>query len=285
MSVDCRVLPMRFTTKVAAMADFLAVIGLSRVRESTNGEYAVLDGAAGSVAVHVAGPDGAGAGLTTLNLLVADVPDGVAALADAGLDATTWDEAYGTQGAVWLPGVGAVGLNEAHPADLYGYHPHHPRLLPKDGRAPRIPGARPLFGSKDDGGCPESPIRVLAVRYTDDFSGDAALFACLGFRPVGPLDDPWWCALLAGTEAGVVGLHAGRQEALAPAEPPGGDWLDHPALVGLGFETSEPLDSLVARLRARGLNARLETDEAGPKLVVTDPDGQVLEVHPSVSGP
>ncbi|MFT4110992.1 VOC family protein [Propionicimonas sp.] len=286
MNLDARVLPMRFSADVAAMADFLAVLGLRRVRESVDGEYVVLDGSAGSVAVHAAEPDGSGTGLTTLNVLLADLPDGAAALADTGLDATTWDEAYGMQGAVWLPAIGAVGLNEAHPADLHGYRSLPARLLPKGGLAPRIPGAKPPFGSEDDGGSAgPSPIRVLAVRYSDNFTADAALFACLGFRPAGSLEDPWWCVLEAGSQAGAIGLHAGRQGGPAPTEAPGGDWLDHPALVGLGFETAEPLDALAARLRANGHGARLEVDEAGPKVVVTDPDGQVLEVHPEVSGP
>ncbi|MCB0910719.1 MAG: VOC family protein [Propionibacteriaceae bacterium] len=255
MGETSRVFPMRFSPEPERMVRFLEVLGLRRVLESERGGYAAFEGAAGSVAVHsVEGADSDVAnGVTSLNVLVADVDATAAVLREAGLDADAWDEAYGRQGAVRTP-RGAAGLNEATPADLYGY--------------------RAVEGG-------DAPLTdVIAVWYSDDFARDAAFFAHLGFTPEGSLDDPWWCALWGADGAGGIGLHTPDPASVeTPVDASG--WLEHPALVRLGFETREPLDALVARLRDAGYDsARLTADEAGPKVVLTDPDGQYLEIHP-----
>ncbi len=257
MSLASRVFPMRFSADPPGMGRFLETLGLCRVLESGNGVYATFEGAAGSVAVHsVEHADSAvGDAVTTLNVLVEDVDVAAAALREAGLEADAWDEAYGRQGAVRTPRGTSVGLNEATQADLYGY-----RVI--------------------DGADAAPPLDVVAVWYSDDFAGDAAFLAHLGLAPEGPLDDPWWCALRGAGGAGAIGLHApGTVAAAGPVVPSG--WLEHPALVRLGFETREPLDALVSRLRGAGYgSAALTADEAGPKVVLTDPDGQYLEIHP-----
>jgi hypothetical protein len=262
MSVETRVFPMRFSADVAAMVRFLEVLGLRVVLAGDNGTYAALEGATGSVAVHAtetAAP-AAGSGLTSLNVLVPDVDAAAGDLTAAGRDAAVWDEAYGRQGAVRAPNRLAVGLNEAAQADLYGYRSREEPVVP-------------------------APVDVLAVWYSDDFRGDAAFFADLGFHPEGSLDDPWWCALRGAGPAGVVGLH-GTGGATADAAPEAAsEWLERPALVRLGFETAEPLDALATRLRDAGYgSAAVVADEAGPKMVVTDPDGQSLEIHPRPAG-
>lgn len=256
MSEASRVFPMRFSPDPGRMVRFLEVLGLRRVLESERGGYVAFEGGAGSVAVHsVEGADSAVAdGVTSLNVLVADVDAAAAALRDAGLDADAWDEAYGRQGAVRTPRGGVAGLNEATQADLYGY--------------------RAVGGG-------DAPLTdVIAIWYSDDFARDAAFFAHLGFTPTGSLDDPWWCALRGADGAGGIGLHTPDS---ASTEDPvaASGWLENPALVRLGFETREPLDALVARLQDAGYDsARLTADEAGPKVVLTDPDGQYLEIHP-----
>lgn len=257
MSLASRVFPMRFSPDPARMARFLEVLGLRRVLESENGGYATFEGAAGSLAVHsVEHADAAvSEAVTSLNVLVADVDAAATALRDAGLEAEAWDEAYGRQGAVRTARGTAVGLNEVTQADLYGY-----RTLDGTGAAP--------------------PIDVIAVWYSDDFTRDAAFLAHLGFAPEGPLDDPWWCALWGTGGAGGIGLHTPDRAAAEPLAAASG-WLEHPVLVRLGFETREPLDVLVARLHDAGHDsAHLTADEAGPKVVLTDPDGQYLEIHP-----
>jgi catechol 2,3-dioxygenase-like lactoylglutathione lyase family enzyme len=256
MSVECRVFPMRFSADPAAMVRFLEVLGLRARLQSGNGAYACLVGASGSVAVHACGAAATGgvrAGFTSLNVLVADVRAAAAALSSAGNEADAWDEAYGVQGAVLLPGGAALGLNEAVQADLYGY-----RSIEPSGT-----GA----------------VDVVAVRYSDDFAGDIAFFAHLGFVPDGPPDDPWWCALRGSPTAGVIGLHAPSGPRTPDAMASG--WLERPAAAQLGFDTAEPLDELAARLRDAGYDtASVLADQAGPKVVLTDPDGQRVEIHP-----
>ncbi len=51
------------------------------------------------------------------------------------------------------------------------------------------------------------------------------------------------------------------------------------ALVSLGFQATEPLTELAERLTAAGYPAEICSGD-NPKVVVTDPDGQRLEVHP-----
>lgn len=250
-----RVFPIRFSADTASMVRFLEVLGLRSVLESVDGGYVHLEGAAGSLAVHPtdSAASDVGHGWTSLNLLAADVGAAAAELRQAGREATTWDEAYGLQGAVLAPDGHAIGLNEARPADLYGYRVHAGESM---------------------------PIDVVAVWYSDDFARDTAFFADLGLRPQGGLDDPWWRALTGQADSGTVGLHAPTGPSAPTHADPGTAGLDAPALVRLGFETAEPLDDLVARLEAAGYVATLTADEAGPKVVLVDPDGQPLEIHP-----
>jgi hypothetical protein len=262
MSPSYTVFPMRFSAEPEAIIGFLEALGLQLVLDSESGTYAEFVAASGRVAVHDAADAAArvGPGDTSLNFSVADVDAAVAQLRGVGLTTSAWDESYGRQGVVSTPGGSAIGLNPEGGRGRDGFRVHEQTVA--------------------------ASLDVVAVRYSSDFRADAAFFGSFGFEPFGSLDDPWWCELRAGRrQGGVIGLHAPNEN--ARANPPGPDAhgaavTDRPALVRLGFETSEPLDALAARLQAAGYRASVAEDEAGTKVVVTDPDGQDLEIHPTI---
>lgn len=241
------VFPGRFSADPAGMAGFLETLGLSRIPGGPQGGSAVFAGASGRVAVYGADPAAAAApaaGRTVLRFGVDDLDAAVADLRAGGLEAVAWDDAYGRQGAVRTPLGLSLGLVE----------------IGRSGESGTVPGRQHTAASLD----------VVAVFYSADFARDARFYAAFGFEPFSPVDDPWWCDLRAGRGQGVIGLHATETErALAGT----------PVLVGLGFETSEPLDALAGRLAGAGHPARVVEDEAGPHVDVTDPDGQSLEIH------
>ena len=51
--------------------------------------------------------------------------------------------------------------------------------------------------------------------------------------------------------------------------------------VRIGFETSEPLDRLGDRLRAAGFAPTMITDGPDPRIVLIDPDGDEVQIHPA----
>jgi hypothetical protein len=51
------------------------------------------------------------------------------------------------------------------------------------------------------------------------------------------------------------------------------------AAVQLTFETAEPLTDLAARLSGAGFPAEIVTENFGSLVVVTDPDGQPVQVY------
>jgi hypothetical protein len=51
--------------------------------------------------------------------------------------------------------------------------------------------------------------------------------------------------------------------------------------VRIGFETTEPLDVLVERLRSAGLDPTMITDGPDPRAVLVDPDGEEVQIHPT----
>ena len=51
--------------------------------------------------------------------------------------------------------------------------------------------------------------------------------------------------------------------------------------VRIGFETSEPLDRLADQLRAVGFAPTMITDGPDPQIVLTDPDGDEVQIHPA----
>ena len=48
-----------------------------------------------------------------------------------------------------------------------------------------------------------------------------------------------------------------------------------------GFETSEPLDRLADRLRAVGFAPTMIPDGPDPRIVLIDPDGDEVQIHPA----
>lgn len=234
----------RFSDDPAAMVAFYEALGLRTRVSSTGGGWALMEGAAGWIAVHSAATSDTGAapGETHLVFLTEQADAAASDLQAKGLDARVWDESYGRQAAVRAPLGTDVWVNE-HQADLYGYREH----------ASAEPG----------------PAVVTAIWQSGDFARDAAWLAAFGFEPVGKGDPVWWQAHDNGH--GRVGLH-GRTD--LPTGPNGMH------VVRVGLETPEPLEDVVDRLVAAGHDARIVTDENATKVHVTDPDGQQLEVHP-----
>lgn len=238
----------RFTDDPAAMVAFYEHLGLRTRVTSDGGGYALLEAAAGWVAVHPAATAATvEPGETQLVLLTEDADAAATDLASRGLDARVWDESYGRQAAVRTPLGSDVWINE-HQVDLYGYRAH----------ADGAPG----------------PIEVSAIWYSEDFDRDSAWLGALGFEQVGYADD-WWRGLTNGR--GRVGLHGVDDQHPEPR----GETLS----VSVGFQTPEPLDALADRLRAAGYtDARIVTDAAATKVHVTDPDGREVEIHPIARG-
>ncbi|HET9646979.1 MAG TPA: VOC family protein [Microlunatus sp.] len=240
------VLLTRSSADPVAMVAFLQTLGLRSVQHDDSGG-AEFAGRAGLVAVRAAAA--AEPGTTVLDFAVTEVSAAERALAGAGLRVETWDAGDGGRaGRVVLPGGLVLGLDQETAQERFGDLPVHEQKV-------------------------AASLDVVAVRPSSDFATDASVLANFGFEPVGGLDDPWWCPLRAGRTSGVIGLHSPGDEPVptAPDASP----------VRLGFETSEPLDALAGRLRAAGHDATVETGEGGAKVVVTDPDGQQVEIHPT----
>lgn len=233
-----------FTDRSAEVVAFYELLGL-RTRVSSGTGFALLEGAAGWLAVHRAVDSDAGArpGETQLVLLTESVDAAASDLAARGFDTRVWDESYGRHAAVTTPLGTAVWVNE-HQTDLYGYRAHY-------------------------SGAP-GPALVTGIWFSTDFARDAAWLAQFGFAPVGEGDDTWWQAFDNGH--GRIGLHGADAD---HPEPVAGLHT-----VDVGLQTSQPLEEVAERLVAAGLDARIVTDANATKVHVTDPDGREIEIHP-----
>jgi hypothetical protein len=130
---DCVVRPLRFTDDVAAMRDFLGLLGLAPRVESQRGGWVDLVAGAGMVALHDAAGSATGGrpGQTNLSFESADLDALAARLSDAGWDdATIWDEAYGRVLSVTDPAGERLWV-DGYNDDDYGYDVHRPE---RDGR-------------------------------------------------------------------------------------------------------------------------------------------------------
>jgi hypothetical protein len=78
----------------------------------------------------------------------------------------------------------------------------------------------------------------------------------------------------AGGDHGLVGLHRAPE-----GDTPIPGVVTGRTAVKLNFESPEPLAELVARLRDTGFEAAVCTQAFGSFVQVTDPDGQLVEVH------
>ncbi|GAB3811560.1 hypothetical protein GCM10028820_03000 [Tessaracoccus terricola] len=244
------VFPLRFSSDPPAMIAFLRTLGMADVVTTDGDGYAELRAGAGRVMVHRAeGSDSGVAPVTTdLCLQVPSVDDAAAALERAGLEVRVWDESYGRQASVTGPLGEVIAINEVQ-HDLYGYRGH-------DGAA-------------------DARLVVTAVRPSTDFATDTHFFGQLGFTPDAD-GDQWWQGLRS--PGGVVGLHMPGEE---PSSRDTGEPFGRQATVRLGFETSEDLDKLAARLVAAGYEARVVEEDGLRSVQLTDPDGCHLEIHPA----
>lgn len=247
--------PLRFSPNPAAMIDFYRRLGLHQDLSHDSGTYATFRGRAGALGVHDAGTTTSGSvpGHTALNLVTSDVVAAARELGSAGRAVRVWDETYGKQGAVIARDGRVIGLNDDAQDDLYGgYHVHDADVAPT--------------------------LDVVAVCGTEDMAAEAAYFAPFGF--VAPsYDNPWWIGLRAGAGSGVLGIHSGSVEAQNPRADD--DLLGPPYEVRIGFETHQPLEQEAERLRAAGFELELITGEAAPRIVLTDPDGEEVQIHPA----
>jgi catechol 2,3-dioxygenase-like lactoylglutathione lyase family enzyme len=238
------VTPYRFTDRPREMIAFFETLGLRAFLRQ--GDFAVLAGRSGRVAIHPRATEAGDHQRTALVLGVPDVPTAVTALAEAGLDAIWWDESWGRQASVSGP-IGAVSL-DAEWEDPYGYD------------VAEAPDA------VDPG------VDVVATVRTADIDAATAYFSAFGFSS-GPDASPAWVPLRGSERSGVIGLFPTGDDDAAPV------MADGDATTEIGIETAEPLDGLAARLRDAGHRVEM-VDGSGPRhVVVTDPDGITLEVY------
>lgn len=247
--------PYRFSADPAAMIAFLETLGLRKAVTSEGEWFGLLRAGAGWVAVHPVSSSqtSAGPGETQLVLLTERAADAAAALEARGVHATVWDESYGQHAGVIDPAGGGVWINE-HQADLYGYVGHDAAADPR--------------------------LSVTMVRSSADRDADRAFFAGFGFES-DPGANEWWEALRASPTSGVIGLHAPMPGERASSSAPS-PFAERTSVARLGFETTEDLDELAARLTASGHHAAVVAGDARAVHVI-DPDGCELEIHTPAS--
>ncbi|WP_152353381.1 VOC family protein [Brachybacterium subflavum] len=273
---DLTVFPLRFTADPRAMIAFLVELGMARRITAGDDGFGELRAGAGAVMVHAASGSATGArpGTTDLCMAAPSADEAAESLERAGIEVTVWDESYGRQGMITGPCGEGVSLNEDQ-VDLYGYEGHD--------------------------ASPDPRLHVCAVLSSEAFAPDARWLGRLGFAPAavggvggtggadgaeGADPDPvaaersGWLELHGPGSAGIIGLHApmAGRERTRRASPEMPD-LPPTLQVRLGFETSEDLEALAARLRVAGYDARL-VEGAVRAVHVPDPDGIEVEIHP-----
>lgn len=258
------VMPLRFSAHPARMIALLHEIGLRDVVTTEGDAFAELAAPGGGrVLVHAAtGSDtGATPGETQFCFAVEDADAAASALEARGHETRVWDESYGRQGALIGPAGETLGLNEVQ-KDLYGY----------------LRGDAPVAGAEAENAY---GLRVVAIvpSATEERSRDLDFFTSIGFEEVPGGDENWQQLQAAGR--GAIGLHAPIPglERKREVHPPHGDV----AQVHLGLETDEDLEALVARLREAGWEVSLEQGVL-PAVMITDPDGLALQIHPRPAG-
>jgi len=247
--------PLRFSPNAPAMIDFYTRLGLHKAFSHDNGTFATFTGRSGTLGVHDASDTASGAvpGHTALNLATDDTVAAAAELTALGYEVKVWDETYGKQGVITGRDGRVIGLNGDSQEDLYGgYRTHEAESVPT--------------------------LDVVAVCVTPDMKAEAAWFAPFGFTAPS-YDDPWWIGLRAGDRSGVLGIHAGEAERHDPR--PSDDLFGPPYEVRIGFETHLSLAHEADRLRAAGLEPTMITEDPAPRLQLTDPDGEEVQIHPA----
>lgn len=244
--------PVRFTDHVKAMQRFLELLGLRPRVESTAGGWVDMVCGAGMVALHDAASSESGApsGQTTLSFEADDIDALAARLVEAAVpDVAVYDESYGRVLTCTDPLGDPLAVDE-RADDLYGYVVH------------------PM--------APSSSLRVSPVRFTDP-SGDYGRFlSALGLTVRGAADEWYATYAAAGGDHGLVGLHRTADDA---GEIPG--VVAGRTAVKLNFESPEPVDDLADRLRDEGYDAEVRHESFGSFVIVVDPDGQRVDIHPA----
>ncbi|WP_040162842.1 glyoxalase/bleomycin resistance/dioxygenase family protein [Microbacterium gorillae] len=237
----------RFTTDVPAMRTFLERLGLVAVITASDPEtdadtWAVMRSGSGDVLLHAlaTATSPAVAGQTELSLETDDLD----ALADRfGL--TPIDESYGRMVQLTDPLGDEVWVNGAQ-TDFYGY------------------------ATAD--ASPDPAVSVAPVRFTDPSGAYGAFLERLGMTAAEGGDE-WFRSFRA--DRGSVGLHVAR-----PGEFEQFLRGDHGARVHLTLSTTQDLHALADRLRADGIDVRVD-ESFGTMLELTDPDGCPLQIHPA----
>lgn len=256
----------RFSADVPAMARFLDAVGLGRVVRTTGDGFVTFAGASGGVAVHSCEGSATGAlpGDTQLSFDVPVADAAMGALRDAGLSPRMWDESYNRTIGVDDSSGRGIWINEVS-SDNYGY-----ATVPVTGPATDITAQHSS----------PSDIDVVAVHPSDDFEHDRKLFAAFGFEPVS-MGSEHWQALRARPGNGTIGLHPPFGESPGVRERTTDNPVGPPIRIDLGFETDEPMGAVASRLVAAGYaDARVDEQPFGSSVVVTDPDGCSVQIHP-----
>ncbi|MEZ0493910.1 VOC family protein [Kineococcus sp. TBRC 1896] len=107
-------------------------------------------------------------------------------------------------------------------------------------------------------------MKVTPVRFTRDVAAMRRFLSALGLAGTQSSEDGSWVSLEAAG-GGEVGLHD-VATAAAPREA---------GTTDLAFSTTEPLETVAARLQDAGFPARVD----GRVLHVTDPDERDVQVH------
>lgn len=242
--------PVRFTGHVGAMHQFLELIGLRPWIVTDGGGWSDMSCGGGRVALHDAASSSFGhlPGQTTLSFEAADVSSLARQLTAAGVaEVTVYDEAYGRVLTCQDPEGATVAVDE-RATDLYGYQLR----------------AEPS---------PVQSLRVMPIRFADPAGSYGAFLAALGLRPAGAINPRYVNFVAAEGAQGEVGLHHVFGDDL-PVVADG-----RSPVVQLCFETGEPLDDIAARLSAAGHTPEITQEDFGSVLSVTDPDGQLVQVH------
>ncbi|MEZ0164883.1 VOC family protein [Kineococcus sp. LSe6-4] len=107
-------------------------------------------------------------------------------------------------------------------------------------------------------------MKVTPVRFTGDVAAMRRFLVALGLTSTSSSPEGSWVSLEAAG-GGEVGLHD-TGTAATPHEA---------GTTDLAFATTEPLETVAARLQEAGFPARID----GRVLHVTDPDGRDVQVH------
>jgi hypothetical protein len=247
------VLPLCFTAEAHALIDLLCALGMARAVTAGDDSFGELVAGHGRVMVHGArgSETGAAPGDTDLCLSTEESDRSAEALRAAGFPVDVWDETYGRQGLITLPGGESIALNERQ-RDLYGYRGHE-----AEAADPRL--------------------SVTAVLASADFDRDADWAGRLGFVAEDP-GDQWFRALRGPAGAGILGLH--RPGPGDRRSRPTGSEFGDSLQVRLGFETTEDLGELAARMAAAGHPARLVEEGEVRSVHLDAPGGRRIEIHP-----